>query len=62
MKVRVLALDYDGTIASAGSLDPDVRAALEEARSRWSRTFDCVAFTSTLANRSSPHGRCRRLG
>ena len=34
MKVRVLALDYDGTIASAGALDPDVRAALEEARSR----------------------------
>jgi haloacid dehalogenase-like hydrolase len=34
MKVRVLALDYDGTIASAGALDPNVRAALEEARSR----------------------------
>lgn len=34
MKVRVLALDYDGTIASAGALDPEVRAALKEARSR----------------------------
>lgn len=32
MKLRVLALDYDGTVARDGFLDPAVRAALEEAR------------------------------
>jgi hydroxymethylpyrimidine pyrophosphatase-like HAD family hydrolase len=34
MKFRVLALDYDGTIAQNGRLDPDVRSAIIEARSR----------------------------
>jgi hydroxymethylpyrimidine pyrophosphatase-like HAD family hydrolase len=34
MKFGVLALDYDGTIASNGVLDPDVRAAIMEARAR----------------------------
>ena len=34
MKFGVLALDYDGTIARDGVLDPDVRAALIEARGR----------------------------
>jgi len=34
MKLRVLALDYDGTIAVHGVLDPDVRAAIQEARAR----------------------------
>jgi hypothetical protein len=34
MKFRVLALDYDGTIAQDGRLDPDVRSAIIEARSR----------------------------
>ncbi|WP_291987376.1 HAD hydrolase family protein [Luteitalea sp.] len=33
MKFGVLALDYDGTIAAAGALDPDVRAAIAEVRS-----------------------------
>ena len=33
MKFGVLALDYDGTIAIDGSLDPDVRAAIAEVRS-----------------------------
>jgi hydroxymethylpyrimidine pyrophosphatase-like HAD family hydrolase len=33
MKFGVLALDYDGTIARDGWLDPDVRAAIGEARS-----------------------------
>ena len=32
MKFGVLALDYDGTIARDGKLDPDVRAAIMEAR------------------------------
>lgn len=32
MKFCVLALDYDGTIASEGFLDPDVRAAITEVR------------------------------
>lgn len=32
MKFGVLALDYDGTIAKDGVLDPDVRAAIEEIR------------------------------
>jgi len=32
MKLRVLALDYDGTIAVHGELDRDVRAAIQEAR------------------------------
>jgi hydroxymethylpyrimidine pyrophosphatase-like HAD family hydrolase len=32
MEFRVFALDYDGTIAEAGVLDPDVRAAIAEAR------------------------------
>jgi hydroxymethylpyrimidine pyrophosphatase-like HAD family hydrolase len=32
MKFGVLALDYDGTIAKDGVLDPDVRAAIEEVR------------------------------
>ena len=33
MKFGVLALDYDGTIAIDGALDPDVRAAIAEVRS-----------------------------
>jgi len=32
MKFRVLALDYDGTIAQNGKLDPSVKAAILEAR------------------------------
>jgi hydroxymethylpyrimidine pyrophosphatase-like HAD family hydrolase len=34
MKFGVLALDYDGTIARDGVLDPDVKAAITEARAR----------------------------
>ena len=34
MKFGVLALDYDGTIARHGALDPDVKAAIMEARAR----------------------------
>ncbi|MBK9129860.1 MAG: HAD hydrolase family protein [Phycisphaerales bacterium] len=34
MKLRVLALDYDGTIATDGRLDPTVKAALARARDR----------------------------
>ncbi len=34
MKFSVLALDYDGTIATEGVLDPDVRAAIIETRAR----------------------------
>ena len=34
MKFRVLALDYDGTIAHQGKLDPAVKAAIIEARAR----------------------------
>jgi HAD superfamily hydrolase (TIGR01484 family) len=34
MKFSVLALDYDGTIARDGSLDPDVRSAIADVRSR----------------------------
>lgn len=34
MKFSVLALDYDGTIAREGKLDPNVRAAIDEARAR----------------------------
>lgn len=34
MKLSVLALDYDGTIASNDTLDPGVRSAIAEARSR----------------------------
>jgi hydroxymethylpyrimidine pyrophosphatase-like HAD family hydrolase len=34
MKFGVLALDYDGTIARDGALDPDVKAAIIEARGR----------------------------
>ena len=34
MKFGVLALDYDGTIARDGALDPDVKAAIMEARAR----------------------------
>lgn len=34
MKMRVLALDYDGTIAHDGALDPDVRSAIQEVRRR----------------------------
>lgn len=34
MKFRVLALDYDGTIAQDGMLDPTVKAAIMEARAR----------------------------
>ena len=34
MKFCVLALDYDGTIAQNDVLDPDVRAAIGEARAR----------------------------
>ncbi|MGA7794859.1 MAG: HAD hydrolase family protein [Candidatus Acidiferrales bacterium] len=34
MKFSVLALDYDGTIARNGSLDPDVRSAIADVRSR----------------------------
>lgn len=34
MKFSVLALDYDGTIASDGKLDPEVRAAIAEVRRR----------------------------
>ncbi|HXY11635.1 MAG TPA: HAD hydrolase family protein [Terriglobales bacterium] len=34
MKFGVLALDYDGTVASDGVLDPDVKAAIVEVRAR----------------------------
>jgi hydroxymethylpyrimidine pyrophosphatase-like HAD family hydrolase len=34
MKFGVLALDYDGTIATDGQLHPDVRAAISEVRSK----------------------------
>lgn len=34
MKLRVLAVDYDGTIAVDGRLDPAVRAAIDQARQR----------------------------
>lgn len=34
MKFRVIALDYDGTIAENGQLNPEVRSAILEARSR----------------------------
>ncbi len=34
MKFEVLAIDYDGTIARDGKLDPDVRTAIMEARAR----------------------------
>jgi hydroxymethylpyrimidine pyrophosphatase-like HAD family hydrolase len=34
MKFNVLALDYDGTIAQDGRLDPDVRAAIAQVRAR----------------------------
>lgn len=34
MKFGVLALDFDGTIARSGVLDPDVKAAIKEARGR----------------------------
>jgi hydroxymethylpyrimidine pyrophosphatase-like HAD family hydrolase len=34
VKFGVLALDYDGTIARHGELDPDVRAAIAEVRAR----------------------------
>ena len=34
MKFSVLALDYDGTIAREGKLDPNVRSAIDEARAR----------------------------
>src|SRR5271157_5565314 len=34
MKFGVLALDYDGTIARDGALDPDVKAKILEARAR----------------------------
>ena len=34
MKLSVIAVDYDGTVAEAGALDPDVRAVLAELRDR----------------------------
>jgi hydroxymethylpyrimidine pyrophosphatase-like HAD family hydrolase len=34
MRFSVLALDYDGTIARNGALEPDVRQAIAEARAR----------------------------
>lgn len=34
MKLSVIALDYDGTITQRDTLDPDVRAAIAEARTR----------------------------
>lgn len=34
MKFRVLAIDYDGTIAQDGKLNPDVHSAIIEARAR----------------------------
>ena len=34
MKFGVLALDYDGTVAREGILDPEVRIAIKEARAR----------------------------
>ena len=34
MRFTVLALDYDGTIAADGVLDPDVRRAIADARER----------------------------
>ena len=34
MKFGVLALDYDGTIARDGALDPEVRVSIAEARAR----------------------------
>lgn len=34
MKFSVLALDYDGTIAQGGVLDPEVRAAIADVRAQ----------------------------
>ena len=36
MKFSALALDYDGTIAGNGGIDPAVRAAIADARQRGS--------------------------
>ena len=34
MKLHIFALDYDGTIATDGVLDPEVREAIEQAHSQ----------------------------
>src|SRR6185295_10261207 len=34
MRFRVLALDYDGTIAEDGRVQPDVAAAIQDARAQ----------------------------
>jgi hydroxymethylpyrimidine pyrophosphatase-like HAD family hydrolase len=34
VKLSVLALDYDGTVAQADALDPSARAAIAAARTR----------------------------
>ena len=34
MRLRVIATDYDGTIASDGVLDPAIRSAIGHARKR----------------------------
>ncbi len=34
MRLRVIATDYDGTVATDGQLNPDVRAAIHTARQR----------------------------
>ncbi|HUK89099.1 MAG TPA: HAD hydrolase family protein [Blastocatellia bacterium] len=45
MKFCVLAVDYDGTIAKDGVLDPDVRSAITEARGRG---IVCVLVTGRM--------------
>ena len=54
MRLTVLALDYDGTIAADGVLDPDVRRAIADARERGITV--CIVTGRTLDD--LPWQRC----
>ena len=62
MKLQVFALDYDGTIASDGVLDPEVRGAIEQAHSQGIMVVlvtGCkpVRNASSVCQWFSPHSR-----
>lgn len=62
MKFSVLALDYDGTIARDGVLDPEVRAAVAEVRDQEiTAVIGCIPRSSALIE-SSQKGIHRKLG
>jgi len=60
MRLRVIATDYDGTIASDGVLDPSVREAITNAREPG--VFVVIVIGRILSELRDVAGRTRERG